>query len=405
MAMRDRWFPLRNLRVANFGWIWAAPMLGHLLADMGADVVRIESERRIDMMRVSGAVIHDVPSHSWNFFSIQRSVRSVTLDMTTDQAVAMALRLFSTCDVVIENYRPGTMERWGLGYEDIRRMRPDVIMVSMSAAGQDGPLSRITTFGSSLGGLAGTDAMQGYYDNRPIPGGMPPADPYNGILAFYAILAALRHRRLTGEGQYLDISQWEALTGTIGAPILDYQMTGRIEGTRGNRDPAWAPHNVYPCQGQDRWIAIAVKTDDEWRGFRRALGNPAWARQPRFADAYRRLRNQDALDTHITAWTRRRTNREAMRLLQADGVAAAPANAVEELFDDPHFLGRQSWIELQHPFAMGPLYGMHWKLSETPGGVRRAAPLLGQDNSAVLGELLGVSDDELRQLQAKKVVF
>ncbi len=402
---RNRRLPLNGVRVANFGWIWAAPMLGHMMGDMGAEVVKIESEARVDMMRRSGITLRDVPNQPFNFHNIHRGGQSITVDLARPEAVQLTKRFLQTCDVVIENFRPGTMERFGLGYRDIREVRADVIMVSLSSAGQTGPLKGISTFGSSLGSLTGLDSLQGYYDNRPIPAGMALADPYNGVSALFAILTALRQRRKTGRGQYIDISQWEATTCTIGAPILDWQMNQRIDGTRGNHDPAWAPHNVYPSLGEDRWVAIAVRTEEEWRAFRRALGGPAWSRDPRFRDAFRRLRNQDALDRHIARWTERRDNMEVTRLLQAAGVAAFPAMSLDELFHDEHFLERGTWTQVQHPFGMETLYGIHWKLSETPGRVRRAAPLMGQENDRIFGELLGIPDDEVRRLEEQKVIY
>ena len=402
---RNRRLPLSSVRVANFGWIWAAPVLGHLMADMGAEVTKIESEARVDMMRRSGITLRDVPNQPFNFHNIHRSGQSITVDLARPEAVELTLRFLQTCDVVVENYRPGTMERFGLGYQDIRRVRPDIIMVSLSAAGQTGPLKNITTFGSSLGSLTGLDSLQGYYDNRPIPAGMVLADPYNGVSALFAVLTALRHRRETGQGQLIDISQWEATTCTAGAPLLDWQMNRRLEGTRGNRDPAWAPHNVYPARGEDRWIAIAVRTEEEWRAFRRVLGNPAWARGPRFGDAYRRLRNQDDLDRRIARWTESRDNMEMTRRLQEAGVAAFPAMSLDELFHDRHFRERGSWTEVSHPFGVETVYGIHWKLSETPGRVRRAAPLMGQENDRIFGELLGIPEDELRRLESEKVIY
>ncbi|MBI3743162.1 MAG: CoA transferase [Chloroflexi bacterium] len=404
-VQHDRHLPLRHLRVANFGWVWAAPALGHLMADMGAEVVKVESEARMDIMRWAGMTLRDAPNQTFNFHSIQRSCGSLTVDLAKPEAVELTKAFIEQCDLVIENYRPGTMARFGLSYEDLRRIRPDLIFISLSAAGQDGPLRGITTFGSSLGSLTGLDALQGYYDNRPIPAGMALPDPFNGILGLYAVLAAVRHRRETGEGEYIDLSQWEATTCTIGAPLLDWQMNERIEGTRGNRDPMHAPHNVYPCQGGDRWVAIAVKTEAEWRAFCDALGSPSWTRDSRFTDAFRRIRNQDALDEHIAAWTRERTNTEVMRILQGAGVSAAPAFSCEELFADEHFLERRAWEEVQHPYGTETVYGVHWKFSETPGRIRQGSPLLGQDNERVACELLGLPEDALRRWQRERVVF
>ena len=296
--------PLAGVRVVNLGWIWAAPALAGAMADMGADVIKIETGRRVDNTRRSGALYKDVPLLNHSSLTLLRGQRSVTLDLANPESRDVALEIIAASDIVVENYRPGTVARWGLDYESVRRARPDVIMVSLSAGGQTGPLSKITTFGSTLSCLTGLDSIQGYFQDEPQAFGTAHIDPLNAYFGLTAALSALRHRERTGQGQYIDLGQWEATTTLFGAPILDYQWNGRVQGTMGNRDVSMAPHGVYPTRGADAWVAIAVENEAQWRSFRRALGGPAWAREPRFADMYRRLRNQDALDERIGAWTK-----------------------------------------------------------------------------------------------------
>ena len=297
--------PLAGVRVVNLGWIWAAPALAGAMADMGADVIKIETGRRVDNTRRSGALYKEVPLLNHSSLTLLRGQRSVTLDLANPESRDVALQIIAASDVVVENYRPGTVARWGLDYGSVRRARPDVIMLSLSAGGQTGPLSKITTFGSTLSCLTGLDSIQGYFQDEPQAFGTAHIDPLNAYFGFTAALSALRHRERTGRGQYIDLGQWEATTTLFGAPMLDYQWNGRVQGTMGNRDVAMAPARGLPGTGRRLpGSPSRLRSESQWRVFRKALGNPAWARELRFADMYRRLRNQDALDERIAAWTR-----------------------------------------------------------------------------------------------------
>ena len=391
--------PLAGVRVVNLGWIWAAPALAGAMADMGADVIKIETGRRVDNTRRSGALYKDVPLLNHSSLTLLRGQRSVTLDLANPESRGVALEIIATSDVVVENYRPGTVARWGLDYESVRRARPDVIMVSLSAGGQTGPLSKITTFGSTLSCLTGLDSIQGYFQDEPQAFGTAHIDPLNAYFGLTAALSALRHRERTGQGQYIDLGQWEATTTLFGAPMLDYQWNGRVQGTMGNRDVAMAPHGVYPARGEDAWVAIAVENESQWRAFRHALGNPAWVRELHFEDMYRRLRNQDALDERIGAWTKNRNASETAMTLQRAGVPAFPVLSDAEAFDDPHYTARGGWVEVDHPFGKMMLNGVPWKIGSAPGAVRKAAPLLGGHNYDVFRELLGMTDRETARLE------
>ena len=392
--------PLAGVRVVNLGWIWAAPALAGAMADMGADVIKIETGRRVDNTRRSGALYKDMPLLNHSSLTLLRGQRSVTLDLANPESRGVALEIIAASDVVVENYRPGTVARWGLDYESARRVRPDVIMLSLSAGGQTGPLSKITTFGSTLSCVTGLDSIQGYSQDEPQAFGTAHIDPLNAYFGLTAALSALRYRERTGRGQYIDLGQWEATTTLFGAPMLDYQWNGRVQGTMGNRDVAMAPHGVYPARGEDAWIAVAVENESQWRAFRDALGDPAWAREPRFADMYRRLRNQDALDARIAGWTRHRDARETAMMLQGSGVPAFPVLSDAEAFDDPHYTARGGWVEVDHPFGKMMLNGIPWKIGDALGEVRKAAPLLGEHNYDVFRELLGMPAGETARLEA-----
>lgn len=399
-------YPLKDLRVINFGWVWAAPALGQVLGDMGAEVVKIESRKRPDMVRVIPPLGNDEPLESYYGHCILRDHLGITLDLATPRGHELACDLVRSADVVIENFSPRVMRGYGLDYQGVRALRPDVVMISMSAAGQNGPHSQITTYGSIIACLAGIDTAQGYLDDgKPVAFGTAISDPLVGVLGAFCVLAALKHRGRTGRGQYIDLSQWEAITSMLAGPMLDCALNGRIETPIGNRDETMAPHGVFPSKGNDRWVTIAVRTDREWRTLSRAMGCPALADDPRFADGFRRQRHQDELERLIGAWTRGKDHWEVAKALQAGGIAAFPAFSSQEVFEDPHYAERQTYIEVEQRTGRQTIYGVPWKLSKTPGGVRRAAPSVGQDNQQVYSEMLGLSLDEIAALERDKVLY
>ena len=260
-APDSRQNPLEGVRVLNFGWIWAGAVVGQILGDMGAEVIRIESANRPDTTRFQPI--------SNGALNICRSQQSVSLDTAHARAREMVMDLARISDVVVDNYRPGTMQALGLGYQRLKEVNPTIIALSASAAGQTGPLSRISTYGSNVSCLGGLDSVQGI-DGAPVPGNISLVDPVYANIAVFAILAALRHRERTGEGQFIDLSQWECTVGLVSGPFLDYILNGRVQGPIGNRDPMMTPHGVFRCLGEDRWIAIAVRTETQWQALCRA---------------------------------------------------------------------------------------------------------------------------------------
>ena len=298
--------------------------------------------------------------------------------------------LVSISDVVIDNFRTGAMERRGFGYDALRRLRPDVVMLSMPGFGSTGPWKDFIQYGIGQEQLGGIASMNGYLgQDGPVKSGVNFGDPISGAHAAGAVLAALLHRRRTGKGMCIDFSQLESSVSVIGEHILDYQMNGRSPTNRGNRHPICAPHGVYPSKEKDSWVTISVASDGEWRELCEAMAAPELGDDPRYADLISRHRRHDELDRLISKWTVTLEAYEVMHRLQPHGVAAAPVASGEDIFNDPHFQERGLLELVDHP-STGPYFlpGVAWKMSGTPGAVRWPSPRLGEHNGFVYGELL-----------------
>lgn len=402
--------PLNGMRVANFGWGLVGPMVGQLLSFLGAEVYKIESNARIDFQRKVPPFHQGIPhpDRSIQNHACWAGNGSVTLDLKQPEAQELALRLVAKCDVAIENFSPGVLQRMNLGYERLKSVRPDLIMVSMPAAGLTGPLHKLRTYGNSLACLAGLDSVTGYYgSSRPQGMETAPADMLGGVIGALAVLMADHHRRRTGRGQYIECSQQEAFMHLIGPAFLDYVLNGRVAGPIGNRHPlqAAAPHGVFRCRGEDRWIAIAVAVDAEWRGLVAALGSPTWALAPELAELRGRLRDIDAIHAHLAAWTQDRDDYELAQLLQRHGVAATPVLNVADLLSDPHFRARGTFIDVVHPLGFTEtIYGAYVKCSRSEPCVR-PGPARGCDNERVFKGLLGLTEARYRDLIERQVIY
>ena len=409
--------PLGNYRIIDLGTAWAGPMAAQILADMGAEVIKVESRARLDGLRLGRPIVgEDItggdrglwPELQPVFHSINRNKLSVTLNLKSTEGVTLLKGLIARSDVLLNNYSPGVLQRLGLGYPELQRLRPDVILVSMPAAGDTGPLRNILAYAPNIQALSGLMNMVGYQEGETLVGELqaPWSDVVSSLHAALATVAALRHRNLTGEGQSIEVAQLEATTSLLGEAAVEYQMTGHIPGPRGNFVADAAPHNNYPCAGEDNWVAIAVSSEEEWKDFCRALGNPDWCNDPVFKEKTGRLEHISQLDQHVADWTRKNTASEIVRLLQDHGVAAMPVMNIEDQFLDPHWQARQTYAEIEHPHLGAEwIYGVPWLLSDTPGSVRSPAPLLGQHNDYVLRQLLGLSGEELERLQVDEVIY
>jgi benzylsuccinate CoA-transferase BbsF subunit len=275
----------------------------------------------------------------------------------------------------------------------------------MPAFGNSGPWKSYVAYGIGQEQLSGMAHMTGYVDEGPMKSGINHGDPITGSHAAGVVLAALRYRRRTGQGMFIDVSQQESAVALIGGEVLAYQMTGQEPERRGNHSPYFAPYNTYPCAGEDRWVAIAVTTDEEWRSLAEVIGEPELAADPQYASNQDRLQNQDQLDRLIAAWTSDREMYDISWQLQQAGVPASPVLRGPDLLNDPHYRERGTFNEVDHPQVGPKLYpGIAWKMSLTPGRVHWPSPTLGQHNSQIYSQLLGLSKNEIEELEREGVI-
>ncbi len=401
--------PLSGIRVLDFSWVWAGPYCTQQLAYLGAEVIRIESSKRLCATRCLPPFLGDKPgpNRAGPFNQWNQNKLSLELNLSRGEAVEIACELARHCDVAVENFAPGVIDRMGLGYDVLRRHQPDLIMISMSGYGRTGPHSGFVNYGPQLGAQSGLLSVTGYPGDRPREAAIAYSDPASGMFATYLVTAALIHRARTGEGQYMDLSMLEVLEMFQPEMLLEYAMTGRNAGFIGNRDRVMSPHNCYKALGDaEAWVTIAVGSETEWRALCAAMGQPSLADDPRFASAELRKRNEDALDRIISDSTARRDRWETTEMLQRAGVAAFPTLNNKDIAHDPNLRERGFLVELNHSEG-GKLTepGVPWTMSATPCRVRRAAPTLGMDTEDVLTRLLGYSTEKIAALRAAQIVI
>jgi len=399
--------PLAGIRVADFTWVWAGPFCTLQLAHLGAEVIRVESATRICVTRMLPpfADFQPGPNRSGYFNQYNQGKRSITLDLKRPEAIEVARRLCVASDVVVENFAAGVMDRMGLGYARLREDRPDLVMVALSGYGATGPDATKVSYGPAQVPLSGLSSLTGYRDFPPMHVGVSYGDPTGGLHGAVAVLAALFHRRRTGEGQYVDLSQWETSIAVLPEGVLDWTMNGRQPPRDGNRDPHMAPHGVFRAGGDDRWIAIAVEDDVAWARLARAIGRPELADDPRFATLVARKRNEDELEAIVTAWTREREPDDATAVLQAAGVSAHTAATNRDLADDPHLAARGFFVDLPHPEVGTRRHlGIPWRMPARDVRVARPAPCLGADTDDVLRTVCGYDDAAIARLRAADVL-
>ncbi len=401
--------PLEGVRVANFGWVWAGPVVGQTLAFLGAEVYKIESQARVDMSRTIPPFGEGVPgpNRSLSQQACWAGNGSITLNLKKPEGIALALELIAECDVVAENFGPSVMDQLGLGYSDLVKAKPDIVMFSMPAAGRSGPLKGLRTYGLSLASITGLDSLTGYLDGPPIAMENAFSDPFNGIMGAFSIIVALRHRDRTGQGQHIDYSQQEAVMQLVGPAYMDYVMNGRVAAPMGNRHPlsAAAPHGVFPCAGDDRWVSIAVTDDEEWHGLTTVASDAAFATAAEFDSHESRLHNIADLHEQVAAWTAPFDDYELAQRLQSHGVAAAPVLNVGDVLDDPHYRSRGTFIEVQHQLGFPEtIYGAYVKTNRSEAQIK-PGPMIGQDNEHVFMDLLDMSKDRYDRLVGEQVIY
>jgi benzylsuccinate CoA-transferase BbsF subunit len=399
-----------GLKVLEFGGGAAGPLGTRYFADHGATVVRVESKQRPDFIRLlrytPGAEGGLDASHMFAMVNVNKY--GIALNMSHPKGTEIARRLVRWADVVAENFAPKAMAKWGLDYQSLTAIKPDLVMISTCLNGQTGPDRNYPGFGGQGSALSGFNHLTGWPDREPL-------GPYGTITdslspRFVALLvaSALLRRRRTGKGQYIDLSQVEGGVVCLSENILTYTATGEMLGRLGNRSRHAAPHGAFRCaakgEDDDRWVTIAVHDDTDWERYRRALGDPAWAADARFATTAARLANVDELERQVEAWTRQRSAEEAMSTLQAAGIDAGVVANFEDLNQDPQLAHRRHFREVEHRVIGKHLAEMlAMRFAQTPGEIRMPAPCLGEHSEYVYRELLGMSADEYGALQADGV--
>ena len=400
--------PLDGVNVLDFCWVAVGPMTTKYLGEYGASVVRVESVKRLGALRSAAPFPDGIAgiNRSAYFASYNANKMGITIDMRHPRACDLMLRLAGWANIVTENFTPGTMEGWGLGYKELSAVNPSLVMFSASMMGRGGPLERQPGFGPVLSSLVGLTNVTGWPDRTPV-------NPYGAYTDFIvpkfavaAILAALDRSRRTGEGIHLDLSQLETSMHFVAPLLLDYTVNGREQGRLGNRDQGAAPHGVYPCAGEDRWLAIACSSDAHWQGLLRVAepdGGPLHSEA--FATLLGRKANEDDLDRLVAQWTVQCDRHELMRALQEAGVPAGVINDPRDLFEDPQLQHRGHFQWLDHP-EIGPYATdrSEFELSLTPGSLDTPAPLLGQHNEHFLREIIGLTGEEYHSLESDGVL-
>jgi benzylsuccinate CoA-transferase BbsF subunit len=397
---------LEGIKVADFTWALVGPITTKVLSDYGAEVVKVEGRTRPDSRRIAAPFKDNVPGldRSCTFNPYNTGKLSLALNLARPRGIEVAKKLVSWADIVVDNFAGGAMKRMGLGYEELQKIKPDIIMLSSCPMGQTGPYPTAPGIGVHMTALAGLNCIAGWPD-RDATG----LDSYTDFISPHfnalAILAALDYRRRTGQGQYLDLSQYEDCIHFMAPLALDYTVNGRIDKRAGNRVNDAAPHGAFRCLGDDRWCAIAVSTDTQWNSFVRVIGEPPWTGDSRFATLLGRKQNEDELDKLVEEWTIAHCAEEVMMHMQSAGVPAGVVQTAPEVLDqDPQFAHRHFFWEVDHP-EVGKYRAPRpaFILSKSPCEVKRA-PLLGEHNEYVLKKILGLPDEEIAELVIEGVV-
>jgi crotonobetainyl-CoA:carnitine CoA-transferase CaiB-like acyl-CoA transferase len=390
--------PLEGVRILDFTWMLAGPYATRLLADFGAEVIKIQSKKT-----ATGAEQNDTGYFAtWN-----RNKLGVTLDLSRPEARGIVMDLVKKCDVLMENFTPRVMDNWGLNYDQLKTVKQDLVMVSLSGFGHSGPWREFAALGPTVQALSGLTALTSYESGAPTGLGFAYADHISGLYAALAAVAALRRRDASGAGSYIDISEYEATCSLLGPELLDYFANGRVAGPAPNRPLGRmaAPYGCYQCRGEDRWIAIAVFSDEEWDSLCRVMGNPEWTRLGKFLSMQDRWDNFEELDENMADWTARHEREQLVEQLQAAGIAAAVVNDARDLARDLHLKERGFFIDLMHP-VLGKIRsdGNPIKMNGTPASFKKASPLLGESNRYVFRDILGMDEERFKSYLENEVI-
>ena len=405
--------PLAGLRVLDMGWVWSAPQVGSILAQFGAEVVKVEHRARPDNSRLSGTIIRDgqridgdTTDMSPMFHQINKGKRGITLNLKEPAGVDLLKQLAGSADIVLENMSAGSVERSGIGFDTLSALNPRLIMVAMSGAGQFGPLADMRTYAPTMSSFVGLESLVGY------PGELPTGalnfaigDPNAAVHALVALFAALSRRETTGRGCYIDLSQTEALFATLTPYVLQAQVTGHQPLPTGNAHPTMAPHGIFPAAGKDSWLSISVRDDSDWAALISVASDQLWMRDARFAEAGGRIVARDTLDAMLADWTATRARDALVAELRAAGVPSAPVNDIEGVLEDVQIAARGMVDTVEIP-GLGPevLFRAPWTIGGFDIAMGTRGPLVGEDNERVLCGSLGLSPQDFDRLTETGVI-
>ncbi len=395
-----RKLPLSGVRIADLTQNWAGPHATRILADFGAEVIKIEYVRRMDGLRGAGKE-NQAYDHHPRWLEVNRNKKSITLDLKRPTDVEVLKDLVKISDVVTECSRVGVLDKFGLGYEELKKLRPGLIMLSMPGYGSSGPDAQCAAYGGTLEALSGIHSLTAYQRTSK-PMRIKEVDVTSGVAGACAVMTALIYRQRTGKGQWIDLSQLEAATSClIGEHLLEFVMNGKATLPLGNRDARNAPQGCYPCRGDDKWVAISIRSDEEWLRLCNAMRRPELAEDPRFRTAAGRLAGHDQIDGIIGAWTAQWTHYEAMKALQAAGIAAGAVLNVAEIAEDTHLKYRGFFHEAEDGTGRYP--GMPFVLPRALPEVRNRGPRLGEHDEEVRCGLLGRPKEEIEPITVDKI--
>ena len=400
---RDGARPLEGLRVVEMGSLLAGPFCGQLLGDFGAEVIKVEPPSKGDPMREWGR--HRKQGRTLWWPIIARNKKSVTLDLRQEEGQELARRLIAEADVLVENFRPGTMEKWGLGYRELAEANPGLVMVRVSGYGQTGPYRERAGFGSIGEAMGGIRHVTGFPDQAPPRTGISLGDSLAATFGALGALTALYHREAHGgRGQVVDVGIYEAVLALMESTIPEHVLTGHTRGRTGSVLPFVAPSNIYPTKGED-YVLIAGNADNVFRRLAEAVGQPQWADDEKYATHHARGENMEELDARISAWTKERSGEEVLEAMAEAGVPAGKVFTAADMVGDPHYAARENVVEVDDPeIGPFPMQNVVPRLTETPGGIRWTGPTLGQHNDEVYGGLLGLDGEERGALRERGIV-
>ena len=411
--------PLDGIRIVDLSQVWSGPYSTRILGDLGADVIKVEGPNRPDPERgpmdpkaASGGPYpgNDPGDEPYNragrFVEYNRNKRDIAIDLKTAEGVEILKSLVAVSDVVIENFSVGVTQRLGVDYEQLRSGKPDLVMISMPAFGTFGPDSGYVAFGPQQECLVGLAAITGYDLDIPTSTGVFYPDPTVALFAVSAILTALWHREVTGEGQHIELAQREAVTFALPEPLIDLAATGKTPNPNANGHPVWSPHGCFRCIGDDTWIAVSVTSDQEWRSLLKSIGRADLLEDERFSTPETRVRNRRVAEQIVESWTSQRDPVSAMNTLQNAGMPAGVVMSMADVLDDPHYGERGFFVDVEYSAGVGkhPSLGFPWKFSDTPASVRRPTPGFAEHTAEILRDIANLDEDEIARLFDSGVV-